>query len=590
MEVLVRHLRVRPDGVAEFQDAQVSGGTVSIGSSADCSIQLLGRTVGATHALLKGAGAKASISCLRGFGAKLNDKPIQAAPLTVGDTLEIAGHRLKVFTPPAGFDLAVEVQLDASVPDSEFETAFVTDLARTGLSKRAASWMLISLTLVLALLIPLATVYLHRSGVSTPPGVPDDTLWTSGPLSAAHQHAAGGKCGACHEQLFVHVRDAACRDCHKSINDHVVPEHVNLTSLGETQRCAQCHREHDDGVSRLVINDDHLCVACHAESERRFGTLKVQKVDGFSQARHPAFTVQLQKLRGSGGDAALNPDWLSERRALAGAFEQSNLKFSHGQHLDAGRVTKAGSNGGLGCGDCHIPAADGQHFVPVTMAKTCSSCHELNFDPSAPNRQLPHGKPVEAMLMIEDYFARKYSDPAPVSSHVPARRLPDFARDPSRDQELDACTGSAVFCARQRTAAEIENQFARRGCVSCHVVLDTKATDVHDRYQVTPVRLGYDYFPEVRFNHKSHLIQGKLSGDAACESCHASRRSKQSRDLLRPDIDKCLTCHRDKHSRDSTPVKKDDRMIAEKVTLQCVSCHLYHPTAIIGASRGTEEK
>ena len=194
------------------------------------------------------------------------------------------------------------------------------------------------------------------------------------------------------------------------------------------------------------------------------------------------------------------------------------------------------------------------------------------------------------MLMIEDYFARKYSDPPPVNAHVQARRLPDFARDPSRDAELDACTGSAVFCARQRAAAEIENQFARRGCVSCHVVVDTQAKDTHERYQVTPVRLGFDYFAEVRFSHRSHRIQGKLTGDAACESCHAARRSKQSRDMLIPDIDNCLVCHRDKRQRDSTPLPADERKISEKVTLQCVSCHLYHPTAIIAASRGTEEK
>jgi hypothetical protein len=584
-------LRQGPDGVAEFQDTQISGSVISIGSSATSGIQLLGRTIGATHALIKGSGSRFSVSCLRGFGAKLNDKSISAAPITAGDRLDIGGHRLAFIAPPGGFDLAIEVQLDTSVPDSEFEAAFVTDLARTGLSKRSGSWMLIGLILALALAIPLATIYLHRSGIATPMGVPDDAWWSSGPLSPAHQHAAGEKCGTCHEQLFVHVRDVACRSCHESINDHVMPEHLKLTSLAATQRCAQCHKEHDDGASQLVINDDHLCVACHAESRRRFGSLKVQKVDGFSQQAHPPFSVLLQKLKSAAGEVVPNPEWVGRRQPLAHAVEQSNLKFSHAQHLDANRVTRAGAAGGMGCGDCHIPAADGQHFIPVTMAKTCSSCHELNFDPSAPNRQLPHAKPAEAMLMIEDYFARKYSDPPPVNSRVPVRRLPDFARDPSRDQELDACTGPAVFCARQRAAAEIDNQFARRGCVSCHVVVDTQAKDVHERFQVTPVRLGYDYFPEVRFSHKSHRIQGKLTGDQACESCHASRLSKQASDLLIPDIDNCLECHRDKHSRDTMPVKKNDaRKISEKVTLQCVSCHLYHPAAIMTASRGTEEK
>jgi predicted CXXCH cytochrome family protein len=217
------------------------------------------------------------------------------------------------------------------------------------------------------------------------------------------------------------------------------------------------------------------------------------------------------------------------------------------------------------------------------------------------------------MLMIEDYYARKTFDPPPTVSREPERRLPDIDRDPARRLAIDACSGPPLVCAKQRATREIDNQFNGRGCVSCHVVVvDPASTDPHDRYQVTPVRLGYDYFPEARFPHKAHSIQGKLTGDAACESCHAARQSTLSTELLLPNVDNCLQCHRDRDGPvsitapslrpaslvptaaaapqlpvnaargdatggDAAAGATETRKI---VTLQCISCHVYHPAAI----------
>ena len=586
MNVLIRYLRKAADGNIEAQDSEVALDAIRIGSAADRNIQLLGRDIGAKHALITGSAAKLKITCRRGRKILLNGQETESAVLAVGDKIQLGGHTLNVVKAPAGFDVAIEVQLNSSTDASEFETAFRTNLSQTWLSMRGGAWLLTILTLLLAFALPLSTVFLHRQGTPTPRGVPDDTLWTAGPLTAAHEHAAGKKCNACHQQLFIHVQDQACRECHQPIMDHVSQQDLLLTHLGTPQRCAQCHREHDGGASELLIKDDQLCVACHADSQPLFGTLKVKSVSGFSQGSHPAFDVTLQKpAKVSIGDAAplaaALSDWVTVREPFATAHEQSNLKFSHAQHLDGTRVTRARDGGALGCADCHTLAVDGEHFVPVSMARSCSSCHELTFDPSAPTRQLPHGKPLEAMLVIEDYFARKFSEPASAAARpVPLRRLPDREKDTA--VTADVCTGPAYVCANKRATAEIENQFAGRGCVSCHTVTDNHAQDIHDRFQVLPIRLTRDYFAEVRFSHKAHAIQkdaaGKdLTGDAACQSCHKARRTTQTADLMIPDIGKCLECHGDRH-------------VDNRVTVQCVSCHTYHPMPIMGANRDREVK
>jgi len=596
MDVLLRNVRPRPNGTVDFLDTAVVCSAITIGSAANSTIQLLGRSVGTAHAVIATAGAGFKITCRHRHRVTVNGEFCVTRNLAAGDKIEVGGHHLTIIQPPAGFDCAIEVRTNSQIGASQFEAAFATDLDNTWLSKRSASWLLIAFTVSFMLAIPLWTISLHRHGSMTPRGLPDDASWSSGPLSRVHAQATRDKCAACHQTLFVQVQDNACRECHKTTHDHVSAELRESTKVGQ-QRCGECHREHYGAEAQLIADDDAMCVACHAHADEKFASLHVQNVAGFAPQEHAAFTVSLQKLADTSADGIVNQQWIRYRVSLAGAHEQSNLKFSHAQHLDATKVTSVTTGQALGCGDCHLPTDDGEGFLPITMNNSCSMCHQLTFDFSAPNRQLPHGKPADAILMIEDYFARKFSDPAPATTSKATRRTPDVDRDPSRNRDVDICNASAVICARQRARAEVENQFIGRGCVSCHVVLDTGSPDVHERFQVTPVRLGSDYFPDVRFNHKIHRIQGTLTGDAACEACHRARKSSEAKDLLLPELDRCLRCHRDKESSKrsapTTPVSAADVLLSDRekdkfVTLQCISCHLYHPTAVLEAVRPTE--
>lgn len=570
MDVLLRQVRQASDGAVEYQDTELSAEALSVGSAADCTIQLLGEGVAPRHATIRSAGAQLSITCTRGHRLALNGTSTGSGVLKVGDLAEIGGNRLRLVQPPAGFDAAIEIEADAQAPASAYEQAFRTDLNETWLSKRAAAWVLTALVIAVGLLIPFSSIAPQRAGRTPSALLPSDHFWTSGPLTPAHELAAGQHCGACHRQIFVHVRDTACRDCHKSIADHVQAARLAQTRLGPPQRCAQCHREHNAPTTGLVVRDDGLCIDCHAKSERDFGALKVTAVTGFSRSAHPAFTVSLVKPINSPRASDL-VEWETSREPIATAREQSNLKFSHAQHLDAVRVTRTSDGGALGCSDCHSLDADGEHFVPISMQRSCASCHELTFDPQAPDRQLPHGKPRDAILLIQDYFARKAVDPNPPTPTLQRRRLPD--QQPA--QEEVTCNGPAFPCALRRAQSEIENQFKTRGCASCHNVTDTHATEVLDRFQILPVRLTRDYFPDVHFSHRLHAVQKDKSGDGACLSCHSVKTSKTSADLFVPDIPKCLECH-------------SEHLQSDRVALQCSSCHSYHPTTIIDRSREAE--
>jgi hypothetical protein len=133
-----------------------------------------------------------------------------------------------------------------------------------------------------------------------------------------------------------------------------------------------------------------------------------------------------------------------------------------------------------------------------------------------------------------------------------------------RPQRDDDCAAAPNACAAAATAAEIVSQFGTRGCVTCHVVEDSGNPNVEQRFDVLPVRLQSDYFPTSSFPHDKHLTQDGLAGDEACATCHASPTSSVATDLLLPGIETCADCH-------------GDRTVPNKVVLECVSCHSYHP-------------
>ena len=557
MEVLLRERRTRADGIGEYLDSEISASAVNIGSAPDQTIQLLGPNVAPQHAQIELGGAQARITCRRGLRILVNGQPVRAASLQQDDVLELDGHRLQLVTAPAGFDLALEFTPSAAVQSSDFAGAFRTELAQTWLSKRRAAWLLFALILSLTLLVPLGQLVWH-GGDAQRPWSPADAQWSTGALLPAHRLAIGDDCNACHAVPFTRVRDEECTACHDRVHDHIEATVAAKANLEHT-RCATCHLEHNE-PPHLVVSADRLCTDCHRDPARFASISTLQHATGFSLATHPKFEAQLLRSSQRSGGTGLVFEWHYEPSSIDSGRESSNLKFPHDVHLDAGKVTKVSDSTALGCADCHVLAADKEHFLPVTMERHCASCHDLKFDPTDPMRQLPHAQPTEAILTIEGHYLRKFGDPNMAATTETKRRLPDRANEGER------CTDTAFACAMRKTRDESVNQFTRRGCVTCHIVEDTKSDDIFSRFQVYPIRLVTDYLPMARFNHTSHLTQKDATGDAACGSCHDAAKSGESSDLLIPDIDNCVECH-------------SDRSEGAGIALACIGCHVYHPSA-----------
>lgn len=560
LEILLREVRRDGSGAIRYQDAPVSVPQLTFGSRNDQALQLLGPSVAAEHGVIVGKGGAAEVRCRRGRTVLVDGKPVRKARLLPGTAAEIDGHRIRVIEPPAGFDLALEYQLDEKAQAAGYERAFVTDLERTWLGRRGPAWALLATVIVLTLAVPLWWVMdgeARMGGGGTIDGwVPDDRLWTSGPLHPAHELALGDDCGACHEVLFQRIRDEACTACHANLADHVAPDLASRIGA-EPDRCATCHREHNE-PARLVLAGDGLCTDCHAEPERFSPHMKLAAASGFSHERHPAFFVDLMQPVSREAGTGLEFHWVTARLPLEQAEDRSNLEFSHSVHLDPEKMRTQDST--LGCGSCHALEADGEHFAPVRMAEHCIDCHELRIDPNDPSRLLPHGRPREVVMTIEGYHLRQFTDPDRATPDV-RRRLPDQRGRPPKPRP---CDRPPFECAMEATERDAVSQFTHQGCVTCHRVETLDVPDLYSRFQVHPVRLTNDFYAAARFDHRSHLTHPDLEGDAVCGSCHAARTSSSSADVLMPGRDACVECH-------------GDATVDDVVVLECGDCHDYHP-------------
>ena len=451
-------------------------------------------------------------------------KAVRSLRLRFDQPIDIGPYRLRSVTPPPGYDGAVSIELVLPLeiaPGLAQQTSKLT-LASLGLTKRWAAWAWALAVVLLFLLLPAGRV-LHMPWVTVSDAVgASDKLWNPGPVMLAHQPIEK-KCDSCHQVAFRHVKDSACLECHAKTGQHV-PASMHPATLFEGARCATCHRDHK-GVKTTHRDDDRFCVACHRDIHAKAAEAKAKNVSDFARD-HPAFAAV---------------------RAAA-----SGLKFPHDKHLDPKGV-KSPTKGRvvLECAKCHKPDASGRSFEPISMAKVCQECHSLQFEPAVTTREVPHGKPDEAIAVIQDFYANLALQGTPDSFQkafgVPGEGLLRRVGSPSNEERQNAL--ALATRKANRVAADL---FEARVCKQCHDV-----TRSGKEWDIAEVKISPRRMPHARFDHKAH-------GNVKCAECHDVSRTKRIADVPMPKIEKCRECH-----GGSAPVEG-------KVTSNCLMCHSFH--------------
>jgi hypothetical protein len=469
-------------------------------------------------------------------------KALRSARLKPGATLNVGPYRFTGVEAPEGFDGAIAVELVK--PLAEAASGLATrarrlTLASLRLPKRWAAWLLAILVLVMFFAIPAGRILdLPWRDASKSTGVTGDRFWNPGPMLLAHQPIET-RCAACHTVAFQHVRDRECLECHARVGHHVGPE-LKPAALFEGARCATCHRDHK-GIRATQRDDDSFCVNCHRGIAGKIKGTELANTSDFADD-HPAFRLSMLD-----GDSVHRVRQDSDELA-----ESSNLSFPHDKHLDPAGVKSPGRGRVvLECAACHKPDASRRTFEPISMERHCRECHRLEFEPAVTSREVPHGKPAEAVNVVVDFYANLalngVRDSFEKAFGVPGEGLLRRVGQPSESQRR-----VALELARRKAERVAEDLFEVRVCSTCHEV------EREDKgWSIAPVRIATRWMPQARFSHRSHA-------HARCEDCHDVAQSTDSSDVAIPDIGDCRECH-----AGSKPVEK-------KVTSSCMLCHGFH--------------
>jgi predicted CXXCH cytochrome family protein len=524
---------------------EVGADWVRVGRNASSEVMLADPRIALSQGLIVDRGGPVYTEGEMGTATSTTRKAVRSVRLSPGTAIDVGPYRLTAIPAPAGFTGAITVELvrpaDNIAPEFLARAGRLT-LASLRVPKRAAALALFALVAVLFFLAPAGRVLGLPWGQPEALAAASDRYWNPGPVMLAHQPIET-KCEACHEVAFTQVRDSACLECHSRIGHHVAPDMLPAALFSGT-RCAECHRDHK-GAKATHRDDDAFCVDCHRDVRTRANGAQSQDVSDFAKD-HPAFRLSI-------------PDGKGVKRIRQGAApiqESSGLAFPHAVHLDPAGVKHPGKDKvKLECAACHAPDASRRGFEPVSMARHCQDCHRLEFEPAVTSRQVPHGRPAEAMTVVREFYANLALNGVPDSFEkafgVPGEGLLRRAGEPGAGERQ-----AALGMAATKAAHVSEEIFEIRLCRTCHEIQRSEGDKGVD-WNVAQVRANGAWMPGARFDHKSHA-------QAKCSSCHDVSKSKRSADVAMPAIEGCRECH-----GGSRPAEK-------KVTSNCLLCHGFH--------------
>jgi hypothetical protein len=542
---------------------------LSIGRAPDQHIQIEQPEVAPRHAVLTQVRERLRVRTVGKHSILLSGGPCRQAWLVVGDVMTIGGARLTVEQLRDDGVIVLRLNDPQALSISKVNPADDQSIKGTGLSPRKWSWRLVLGVVCIGFAVPLAVALIApvRPMMRAAAALPTDALWLPGPLHAAHR-AIGNDCNVCHTQPFVRVQNAACAECHRTVQHHV-PVASPDARLFAGRQCADCHSEHDAQVN-LVSRDSDGCVSCHGDLKSFKPDTHVLNVRDFSSG-HPDFSLSMLTPGGTNASKGTNDsqgkiDWsviAVPAAARDAAVQNSNLKFSHKVHLDPKGIDAPGGRQTLTCSNCHQTDGAGRFMLPIRMETQCAGCHTLQFDENDPASTVPHGDVAHLFKALREHFSRAFLDPTPKGVDTPRRRPGAEERIMTRDEQR-----RALAWADKQTDLVAAEMLGKRVCVECHTVThDPGQADGPEQWQVAPVRLTQNWLPRATFNHAVHKT-------SECSTCHKDvDTSDDSAAIHMPHVATCQSCHADDEPR--------------KVDSTCVMCHDFHRS---GSGPFTEPK
>ncbi|MDZ4201086.1 MAG: cytochrome c3 family protein [Gallionella sp.] len=521
-------------GEAVRKEGVISGETILVGRGAGCKVLLQDHRVDLVHASIhRSEDGTPFIEAEADSIIHINGFVEQSGALSSGTRVEVGPYLLTVEAIPEGHDLAIAVEIIHAHPEvDKSNVQDRLDLPSIGLSKRRISLWLFAVLAFLFILLPMlpSVSSAFDSWQSNLPITLTDS-WNPGELSDGHR-VFGSKCSSCHQKPFNAVTNEACISCHKNTARHVHDKTLHDSQF-QQMRCTTCHDDHK-GKQGLVKHNPALCVNCHGDIRSMKADTQVLDVRDFSKS-HPAFRIAIPDGKDNGRVNRI-------RQTEGGKISEfSGLKYSHKVHLDRNGISTPGGDVVMVCHDCHVLDESGNHFVPMTMRKSCqqSECHALAFDEPAEG-DVPHGSEHEVLDKLRGFYMRWLE--------LPSNRV--LCAQIGGGEKMFGCANEL---AKKNAASALFSE--TEGCGECHEVRRSQDADVP--WRVVPVQMNKDWQPGAVFPHVKH-------GTADCSQCHDKSESTNSGDVSMPKIEKCRECH------------VGEKTSKRKITSSCNSCHRYH--------------
>lgn len=544
MELRLAFLTRRAKGGVSTKEEAVSAEVVRIGRGTENEVYLPDPRVPLRMATLHHTSNGLFCEAVGAADLRLNGNVTRNAEVSVGDTIGVGPYEIVVVDPPEGKDAAITVELVQPAGDDvkDLMARSRTTLAAGGMSKRTWAWLFFLAVMVGFIALPIGGHFMHDERTADGPmGMKNDlsfdVAWKSGEIMDAHKFFAED-CGACHQKAFEKTPNRACAACHGNIRHHADPVAFPDEDLTEA-RCASCHKDHQ-GPNPMFHADQRLCTDCHGDLRDDAPNTTLADASDFA-ADHPQFrpTVSTDPSKDVWTRISLDD----------APKEISNLKFTHKTHMNEKKMRlPTGGTRQLQCTSCHVTEPGGGLMVKVEMETHCAECHQLTFEPTAPKRQVSHGKPKMVLRELKEFYAARA-----LEGGVPDEKAPDVVRrrpgtpltKPERKEALDWSRGRAI-----EAASYI---FSASQCGTCHEVV--KGVDP-EAWTVQPVRLTERWQPKSHFSHDKHR-------DMQCTDCHNAAESMSSADVLLPKIETCRDCHGGGTS-------------TARVPSTCIMCHGFH--------------